>query len=137
MGFNSGFKGWRVWILNYELPNTKVCWYQLSIKYILCICWLYVVDICKMHCRHSFKIRQLDVHGSVHHNINLIEITNMMRPCGYRQLSATQTYVKPEAAITVFELLKMSGVSLETCWAIKKHWNNKFYYTVAFCWLFL
>jgi hypothetical protein len=26
-----------------------------------------------------------------------------------------QTYVKPEAAITVFELLMMSGVSLETC----------------------
>jgi len=31
----------------------------------------------------------------------------------------------------------MSGVSLETCSAIKKHWNNKFYYTVASCWLFL
>jgi len=27
-----------------------------------------------------------------------------------------QTYVKPEAAITVFELLMMNGVSLETCW---------------------
>ena len=26
-----------------------------------------------------------------------------------------QTYVKPEAAITIVELLKMSGVSLETC----------------------
>jgi hypothetical protein len=26
-----------------------------------------------------------------------------------------QTYVKPEAAITVYELLMMSGVSLETC----------------------
>jgi hypothetical protein len=31
----------------------------------------------------------------------------------------------------------MSGVSPETCWAIKKHWNNKFYYTVACCWFFL
>jgi hypothetical protein len=48
-----------------------------------------------------------------------------------------QTYVKPEAAITVFELLMMNGVSLETRWAINKHWNNKFYYTVASCWLFL
>ena len=48
-----------------------------------------------------------------------------------------QTYVKPETVITVFELLMISGVSLETCWAIKKHWNNKFYYTVASCWLFL
>jgi len=46
-------------------------------------------------------------------------------------------YVKPEAAITVFELPMMSGVSLETCSAINKHWNNKFYYTVASCWLFL
>ena len=48
-----------------------------------------------------------------------------------------QSYVKPGVAITVFELLMMSGVSLETCWAIKKYWNNKFYYTVASCWLFL
>jgi hypothetical protein len=31
---------------------------------------------------------------------------------GYRQ---PKTYVKPEAAITVFVLLMMSGVSLETC----------------------
>jgi hypothetical protein len=48
-----------------------------------------------------------------------------------------QPYVKPQVAITVFKLLMMSGVSLQTCRAIKKHWNNKFYYTVAFCWLFL
>jgi hypothetical protein len=31
----------------------------------------------------------------------------------------------------------MGGVSTETCWAIKKHWNNKFYYTVVSCWFFL
>jgi hypothetical protein len=31
----------------------------------------------------------------------------------------------------------MRDVSLETCWAIKKIFNNKFYYTVASCWLFL
>ena len=31
----------------------------------------------------------------------------------------------------------MGDVSPETCWAIKKHWNNKFYYTVASCWFFL
>jgi len=28
-------------------------------------------------------------------------------------------------------------VSPETCWAINKHWNNKFYYEVASCWFFL
>jgi hypothetical protein len=32
---------------------------------------------------------------------------------GCRQLP--QTYVKPEAAITVFELLMMSGLSLKLC----------------------
>jgi hypothetical protein len=32
--------------------------------------------------------------------------------------------------------LMMGGVSPETCWAIKKHWNNKFYYTLASCWFF-
>jgi hypothetical protein len=46
-------------------------------------------------------------------------------------------YVKPEAPITVLELLMMGSVSPETCWAITKHWNNKFYYTVASCWFFL
>jgi hypothetical protein len=45
-----------------------------------------------------------------------------------RHLSGQQpkTYVKPGAAITVFELLMMGGVSPETRYAIKKHWNNKF-----------
>jgi hypothetical protein len=31
----------------------------------------------------------------------------------------------------------MSGMTLETCWAFKKRLNNKFYYKVAYCWLFL
>jgi hypothetical protein len=31
----------------------------------------------------------------------------------------------------------MSGASRETCWAIKKHWNHKFNYTVASCRFFL
>ena len=48
-----------------------------------------------------------------------------------------KTHVKPEAAITVFELLMMDSGSPETCQAIKKHWNNKFYYTAASCWFFL
>jgi hypothetical protein len=30
----------------------------------------------------------------------------------------------------------MSGVPLETCWAFKKLWNNKFYYKAASCWYF-
>jgi hypothetical protein len=35
------------------------------------------------------------------------------------------------------ELLMMSGVPLETCWAFNERWNNKFWYTVASRWLFL
>jgi len=35
------------------------------------------------------------------------------------------------------ELLMMSGMPLETCWAFKERWNNKFYYKVASCWLCL
>jgi len=31
----------------------------------------------------------------------------------------------------------MSGMPLETCWAFNKRWDNKFYYKVASCWLFL
>jgi hypothetical protein len=57
--------------------------------------------------------------------------------CGCRQLPAAPNVCKTRGWITVFELLMMNGVSLETCWAIKKHWNNKFYYTVASCCLFL
>jgi len=35
------------------------------------------------------------------------------------------------------ELLMMSGMPLETCWAGNERWNNKFCYKVASCWLFL
>jgi hypothetical protein len=35
------------------------------------------------------------------------------------------------------ELLMMIGMLLETCWASNERWNNKFYYKVAACWLFL
>jgi hypothetical protein len=31
----------------------------------------------------------------------------------------------------------MSGMPLETCWAFNEWWNNKFYYKIASCWLFL
>jgi len=34
------------------------------------------------------------------------------------------------------ELLMMSGVPIETCWAFNKLWNNKFCYKAASCWYF-
>jgi hypothetical protein len=49
----------------------------------------------------------------------------------------TQTaYVNQRLQIQL-ELLMMSGIPLETCWAFNERWNNKFYYKVASCWLFL
>jgi len=35
------------------------------------------------------------------------------------------------------ELLMMSGVPLETCWAFNERWNNKSCYKDASCWLLL
>ena len=35
------------------------------------------------------------------------------------------------------ELLMMSGMPNETCWVFNERLNNKFYYKVASCWLFL
>ena len=48
----------------------------------------------------------------------------------------THAYVNQRLQIQV-ELLMMSGMPLETCWAFSERWNNKFYYKVASCWLFL
>ena len=31
----------------------------------------------------------------------------------------------------------ISSMPLETCWAFNERWNNKFWYKVASCWLFL
>jgi len=36
-------------------------------------------------------------------------------PLSHDSCRQTQTHVKPETAITDFEILMMSGVSLETC----------------------
>jgi hypothetical protein len=67
----------------------------------------------------------------------LTRIWQFFTPSQPWQLPATINVCKTRGCNYSFELLMMIGVSLETCWAIKKHWNNKFYYTVASCWLFL
>jgi len=53
------------------------------------------------------------------------------------QRPATINVCKTKGCNYSFKLLMVGGVSPETCWAIKKHWNNKFYYMVASCWFFL
>ena len=45
-------------------------------------------------------------------------------------------YINPRLQIQL-ELLMMSGMPLETCWAFNERWNNKFYCKIASCWLFL
>jgi hypothetical protein len=60
-----------------------------------------------------------------------------LRPSQPGQWPVTTCIYKPEAANTVLKLLMMSGMPLETCSAFSKLWNNKFYYEVASCWLFL
>jgi len=47
-----------------------------------------------------------------------------------------RAYVSQKLQIQL-ELLMMSVMPLETCWAFNERWNNKFYYKVASCWLFL
>jgi hypothetical protein len=50
---------------------------------------------------------------------------------------ATINVCKTRGCNYSFELLMMGSVLPETCWATKKHWNNKFYYMFASCWFFL
>ena len=40
------------------------------------------------------------------------------------------------SCIYSLELLMMSGMPLETCWAFNKLWNNTFYYKAASFWYF-
>jgi len=64
-------------------------------------------------------------------------------PCGDRPLPrlslgngrSPHGYINQRLQIQL-KLLMMSGVSLETCWAFNKLWNNKFYYKTASCWHF-
>jgi len=95
-------------------------------------------------CGNESFVLMLSIFSAIFSMNNIVQQCPSERKISFTILSITagscrqpQTYVKPEAAITVFELLMMRGVSLETCWAIKKHCNNKFYYTIASFWLFI
>ena len=46
------------------------------------------------------------------------------------------TYVNQRLQIQL-ELLMISDIPLETCWAFNVLWSNKFRYQVASCWLFI
>jgi hypothetical protein len=81
---------------------------------------------------------------------NCISSLWFIYPCGYRPLSrlggnsppSLDNRRSPHRYITKgwkysLELLMMIGMPSETCWNFNKFWNNKFYYNVAFCWLFV
>ena len=53
------------------------------------------------------------------------------------QRPITTWVYKTEALNTVWSSWWWAVMPLETCWAFNKFWNNKFYYKVASCWLFL
>jgi len=126
---------WPHWVRNPESLPTKVV-----NSVVLCIVRVYMCTVLLPPGGYPIAankyIKYIKCLTFMHRNINLIEWTKkwLSHRSGNRQ---PQTYVKPAAAITVFELLMMGGVSSETCWAIKKHWNNKFFYTVASVWFFL
>jgi len=85
-----------------------------------------------------------------------VEITNKMQPCNRIYYSTVHwrlnmfraAYRSSSGALTVFaasglhtairqRFLPYCSMPLETCWAFNERWNNKFYYKVASCWLFL
>ena len=62
--------------------------------------------------------------------------------CGDRPYSSLDYGRSPHAYVNQrlqreLELLIMSGMPLEICWAFNERWNNTFCYKVASCWLFL
>ena len=69
--------------------------------------------------------------------------------CGSHQAWRTAAVAEPSQRPSTINVCKTKGCNYSfwapddgrcvarTCWAIKKHRNNKFYYTVASCWFFL
>jgi len=61
--------------------------------------------------------------------------------CAWQRPSTTRTTTfhvwKTRGCQCSFKLLKMGGVSPETCWASYKYEIIKFWYIVASCWIFL
>jgi hypothetical protein len=113
-----------------------------------CSLWFYIrfwspvaATVAQPSQRKCFKIAQRvsgDTPSIIRSSKTLIAASGFTNVYGCRSLrTATINVCKTRGYNYSFELLMMCGVSPEICWAIKKHWNNKFYYTVASCWFFL
>jgi len=105
-------------------------------------------------------LNKCDIHGSVHRKL-LSRNTNRMQLCNtiyYSKFFLKAQHVSSGPpliirssklclhplvympiwwqAVANAEWALMSGGPLETCWAFRKIWNNKFYYKAASCWYF-
>jgi hypothetical protein len=74
--------------------------------------------------------------GWFHYPAGLLPGKNRQFPLRLDYGRLPHAYVNQRLQIQL-ELLMMSGMPLETRWAFNERWNNKFYYMVASCWLFL
>jgi hypothetical protein len=128
--------------------------------------WISLQSGCPVYCTclyvSSYKLCIMIVQWVV--NYYSVEINNKMQPCNriyystvhWRLNTFRAAVVKSEWEFPLrldygrspheyvnqrlqiqLELLMTSGMPLETCWAFNERWNNKFYYKVASCWLFL
>jgi hypothetical protein len=68
--------------------------------------------------------------------LELLGIKGQLFPLRFDYGRSPHAYVNQRLQIQL-ELLMMSGIPLETCWAVNEWWNNKFCYKVASCWLLL
>jgi len=75
-------------------------------RYTVYFIWKLFYNVSRGTSNHHHKSKQLYLQ-------HLVFVTPLLLPAASGR--QPQTYVKPEASITVFELLMMSGVSLETC----------------------
>jgi len=143
-----------------EWPPLNSGW-KLNAGVWSCYTHTYQFDIYNFICRTGHDV---DMHTN---SFTLVEITNKMQPCNriyystvhwrlnvfratYRSSSGA-LYLQPLVYIRMrwpavvkseWELAEPFPTQtwlrpLETRWAFNERWNNKFYYKVASCWLFL
>jgi hypothetical protein len=71
------------------LLHVEILVFGISVKLTNSKFWCVYIKFQNLMCVRGIKLKMctstskdvLDIHGSLHHNINLIEITNKIRPC--------------------------------------------------------
>jgi hypothetical protein len=132
MGFNSAFKELRVLVApgagQDVLEKIKMCFQLVETTNKMQLC--NGIYFSKIYWRlNMFRATYRSSSGA----LNCICSLWFIYPCGDRLLSR----LGGRGCTYSLDLLMISGIPLETCSAFNKFWNNKFYYKVASCWLFL